>query len=220
MKDPAVLFYTQDFITGTILMTDEQRGKYIMLLCLQHQNGKLTEKDMLKICGEKDEDIWCKFYQEDGYFYNKRMVIETNKRNNYTESRRKNLKKSVHMDPHMDPHMENENEDVNKDIIVIDKEIENLYNEVVIFFDENCRPKTEKQKQDWCDTLDKLIRIDGHKPEHIKNIIKRTRIDDFWKTNFLSILKLRKKDPQQIMYFTVFEKKTFNNNKGIKDTDY
>ncbi|TRZ80528.1 DUF1376 domain-containing protein [bacterium] len=50
MKDPAVLFYTQDFITGTILMTDEQRGKYIMLLCLQHQNGKLTERDMLKIC--------------------------------------------------------------------------------------------------------------------------------------------------------------------------
>jgi len=49
------------------------------------------------------------------------MVIETNKRNNYTESRRKNLKKSVHMDPHMDPHMENENENEN----VIDKEIEN-----------------------------------------------------------------------------------------------
>jgi len=23
MKDPAVLFYTQDFITGTLLMTDE-----------------------------------------------------------------------------------------------------------------------------------------------------------------------------------------------------
>jgi hypothetical protein len=116
MKDPAVLFYTQDFITGTILMSDEQRGKYIMLLCLQHQNGKLTERDMMKICGEKDEDIWCKFYQEDGYFYNKRMLLETQKRNNYTESRRRNLKKIPHMDVHMDSHMENENEneDINK----------------------------------------------------------------------------------------------------------
>lgn len=26
-KDPAVLFYTADFITGTLTMTDEQRGK-------------------------------------------------------------------------------------------------------------------------------------------------------------------------------------------------
>jgi hypothetical protein len=113
MKDPAVLFYTQDFITGTLLMTDEQRGKYIMLLCLQHQNGKLTERDMLKICKEKDEDIWCKFYQEDGFYYNKRMLLETQKRNNYTESRRKNLQKSTHMDSHMEPHMENENENEN-----------------------------------------------------------------------------------------------------------
>jgi hypothetical protein len=113
MKDPAVLFYTQDFITGTILMTDEQRGKYIMLLCLQHQNGKLTERDMLKICGVKDEDIWAKFYQENGFYYNKRMLLETQKRNNYTESRRKNLQKTPHMDVHMEPHMENENEDVN-----------------------------------------------------------------------------------------------------------
>jgi hypothetical protein len=113
MKDPAVLFYTQDFITGTILMTDEQRGKYILLLCLQHQNGKLTERDMLKICKEKDEDIWNKFYQEDGYFYNKRMLLETQKRNNYTESRRRNLQKTSHMDSHMNTHMENENENEN-----------------------------------------------------------------------------------------------------------
>jgi len=28
-KDPAVLLYTQDFLVGTITMTNEQRGKYI-----------------------------------------------------------------------------------------------------------------------------------------------------------------------------------------------
>jgi len=128
MKDPAVLFYTQDFITGTLLMTDEQRGKYIMLLCLQHQNGKLTERDMLKICGRKDEDIWDKFINEDGCFYNKRMLLETQKRNNYTESRRKNLQKTTHMDSHMEPHMENENEDVNIDDNKIDyKGVVELY---------------------------------------------------------------------------------------------
>lgn len=120
MKDPAVLFYTQDFLTGTLLMSDEQKGKYITLLCLQHQNGKLSERDMLKICGAFDEDIWNKFIEQEGYFYNRRMLLETEKRNNYTESRRNNLsKKSKHMDEHMEQHMnshmenENENEDIN-----------------------------------------------------------------------------------------------------------
>ena len=59
-KDPAVLFYTSDFISGTLTMTDEQRGRYILLLCLQHQKGYLTEKDMLNICKTYDEDIWVK----------------------------------------------------------------------------------------------------------------------------------------------------------------
>ena len=46
-KDPAVLFYTSDFLSGTFTMTNEQVGMYIRLLCLQHQKGKLSEKDML-----------------------------------------------------------------------------------------------------------------------------------------------------------------------------
>ena len=32
-KDPAVLFYTNDFLSRTFTMTDEQVGKYIRLLC-------------------------------------------------------------------------------------------------------------------------------------------------------------------------------------------
>ena len=88
MKDPAVLFYTQDFLTGTFLMTDAQVGKYIRLLCLQQQNGGLSEEDMLQVCGTKDEKIWAKFDFEDGHYFNKRMSLEANKRKNYCESRR------------------------------------------------------------------------------------------------------------------------------------
>jgi hypothetical protein len=89
MKDPAVLFYTQDFLIGTYLMTNEQVGKYIRLLCLQQQNGGLSEKQMLKICGTKDEDIWTKFKLcDDGFYYNTRMLLEAEKRNKYCESRR------------------------------------------------------------------------------------------------------------------------------------
>jgi hypothetical protein len=102
MKDPAVLFYTQDFLTGTFCMTNEQVGKYIRLLCLQQQNGGLNEKQMLQICGEKDDEIWAKFDFQDGYYFNKRMALEANKRKNYTSSRMANLS-------HMDSHMENSN---------------------------------------------------------------------------------------------------------------
>ena len=49
-KDPAVLFYTSDFLTGTMTMTNDQVGMYIRLLCLQHQKNFLSEKDMLSIC--------------------------------------------------------------------------------------------------------------------------------------------------------------------------
>jgi len=32
MKDPAVLFYFQDFLVGTEFMSDEEVGKYIFVL--------------------------------------------------------------------------------------------------------------------------------------------------------------------------------------------
>jgi hypothetical protein len=119
-KDPAVLFYTSDFLTGVRRMTYEQVGKYITLLCMQHQYGSLTEKDMLHICGTYDEDIWCKFEKTDAGFLNKRMHEEAEKRKRYSESRRNNKIKGIES-KHMtnicesyDKHMENENENVNE----------------------------------------------------------------------------------------------------------
>jgi uncharacterized protein YdaU (DUF1376 family) len=123
-KDPAVLFYTSDFITGTATMSDEQTGKYIRLLCLQHQRGSLTEKDMLFICQSYDEDVFAKFDKdEDGRYFNKRMKAEMEKRKNYSKSRSENRKKGIEGKKNegknaiicqsYDVHMENENEDVN-----------------------------------------------------------------------------------------------------------
>lgn len=91
-KDPAVLFYTSDFLSGTFTMTNEQVGKYIRLLCLQHQKGKLTEKDMLSICSAYDVEIWDKFKIEDGLFINERMHNEAIRRQKFSESRRNNAK--------------------------------------------------------------------------------------------------------------------------------
>lgn len=90
-KDPAVLFYTADFLVGTKLMTYEQKGKYIDLLCLQHQQGHLSEEDMLLVCGAYDKKIYDKFQLDgEGLYFNPRMDEEINKRENFVNARREN----------------------------------------------------------------------------------------------------------------------------------
>ncbi len=116
-KDPAFLFYSSDFLTGTLLMSMEQKGKFITLLCIQHQKGHLSEKDMLHICGSYDEDVFTKFQKdEQGKFYNIRLEEEVDKRKAYSESRRNNRKKKEDVNNtslSYVEHMENENENEN-----------------------------------------------------------------------------------------------------------
>jgi hypothetical protein len=110
-------------------MGNEQVGKFIRLMCAQHQKGRLTEKDMVKICGTHDEDIFEKFAVDGaGLYYNERLEQEVEKRKAYSESRRNNRKKKEDMiDTSLSyvSHMENENENENIiDNVVIDKPIE------------------------------------------------------------------------------------------------
>lgn len=126
MKDPAFLFYSNDFLSGTMLMTDEETGQYIKLLCLQHQKGHLKEKDMLNICKSYNEEIFSKFKKDkDENYYNERLEYEVNKRKAYSESRRNNRRKKETYEKDMknicnsyEEHMENENvnENINKNI--------------------------------------------------------------------------------------------------------
>lgn len=95
-KDPAFLFYSSDFLTGTMFLSDNQLGKYIKLLCTQHQKGHLSEKDMLKICKRYDKDIFEKFKKDDnGNYYNLRLQTEIDKRTAYSKSRSENRKNKV-----------------------------------------------------------------------------------------------------------------------------
>jgi hypothetical protein len=128
-KDPAFLFYSSDFLSSTILMTNEQIGCYVRLLCIQHQKGKLTEREILQICGSRDEDIFAKFVlQPDGTYINTRLEIESKRRKDYAESRRKNISKRYeknmkntsttyveHMETETETETETENKTENKD---------------------------------------------------------------------------------------------------------
>jgi uncharacterized protein YdaU (DUF1376 family) len=151
-KDPAVLFYTSDFLSGTFTMSNEQVGMYIRLLCLQHQKGKLTEKDMLSICKAYDADIWSKFKNEDGAFYNERMYNETVRRQKFSESRRNNAKSTKNNSTskayakHMETETETENITINKTkakIEILDPKFEEWW----LWYD--YKVSKEKAKKSW-----------------------------------------------------------------------
>ena len=116
-KDPAFLFYSSDFLTGTMFMSESQLGKYIKILCTQHQKGHLSEKDMLKICKRYDKDIFEKFQKDnDGKYYNIRLESEIAKRKEYSKSRSDNRKNKLTYENicfSYVKHMENENENIN-----------------------------------------------------------------------------------------------------------
>lgn len=62
-KDPAFLFYSKDWLEGTMEMTAEEKGVYIDLLAHQHQKGSLPaeSKKLAKLCGLSEPEfipIW------------------------------------------------------------------------------------------------------------------------------------------------------------------
>lgn len=94
MKDPAFLFYYQDWLVGTYFLTRREKGAYMDLLCYQADKGMLTLETIKDILNS-DFDCWDKlkekFIEEEGIFYNKRLKIEKQKRIEYAESHRKRI---------------------------------------------------------------------------------------------------------------------------------
>lgn len=90
-KDPAFLFYPSDFLTGTLAMPFDERGRYITLLCFQHQSGRMTEETIRFLVGSFSDMLRLKFSRdENGLFYNERLEEEIKKRTDFLESRRNN----------------------------------------------------------------------------------------------------------------------------------
>ncbi len=124
-KDPAFLFYSQDFYTGVAILNWEERGKFISILCLMHQQGRMKEETIRFLVGSVSDNLKSKFQvDENGFWFNSRLEQESEKRAKFTESRRNNglsggrpLKDKASAKPknnlsvkHMDNHMEDENE--------------------------------------------------------------------------------------------------------------
>ena len=146
-KDPAVLFYYQDFLVGTEFMTDSETGQYIRILCHLADKGRLCEKQVLSICKASviPENIKDKLsIDEEGFYYQRRMKEEKEKRQKFSESRRNNAKSARAYAEHM----EDENENINKDVININKVSDKYFSEE---FKKHTIDVTFEQ---WCEWVD------------------------------------------------------------------
>jgi hypothetical protein len=120
-KDPAFLFYYQDFLVGVDHMSLDQIGAYIICLCHQAHRGSIRPEHMLDICKTHDnlQIVRDKFkVDENGEYFNVRLREAMVKRLKFTESRRQNrLKHMSNTSNSSVEHMENENENISNKLL-------------------------------------------------------------------------------------------------------
>jgi len=199
-KDPAFLFYHQDFFTGVSDMTNEEVGAYIKCLCIQASKGGITEKHMLIICQSQEVHNLVKnkfvFNSEINLLENLRLKIEIEKRKKYSESRSANRKKGINqtkkevvLSKSYVQHMENENEIENEDVIEVKnvKEIFNFKKSLIDYgFEENLvsewmQVRKNKKATNTKTTFQKFIKEIELTPED-KNYILKLIIEKDWKS--------------------------------------
>lgn len=90
-KDPAFLFYLNDYIDGTMGMIFEEKGAYVELLMLQFNRGHMTSHMIGQTVGRKWDNIKVKFkIDKNGLYFNERLDLEIEKRKIFVESRKNN----------------------------------------------------------------------------------------------------------------------------------
>ena len=169
-KNPAFLFYSSDFLTGVRLMNYEEIGKYITLLCLQHQQGHLTKDAMDAICGTYIPRIYSKFQQDkEGKYFNNRLEIEGIKRLKFIESRRENRSKKTYV-----KHMENENVNIYINNYIINNNYSNELKEAII---------------SWLDY--KLEKNDNYQEKGFKSLLTQIKnsIDTYGEDKVIKIIQ-------------------------------
>lgn len=125
-KDPAMLWYASDYISGTHGMSFEEKGAYMDLLMLQFNRGHMTEHMVGQAVGQIFGQIQYKFKKDkEGLWYNERVDREKELRKSFVNSRKNNLsgknqysKKTGHTTSLM--------EDVNILSISIDEKLEKM----------------------------------------------------------------------------------------------
>ena len=167
-KDPAFLFYPNDYIGGTMGMTFEEKGAYVELLMLQFNRGHMTSQMIAQTVGQ----VWVKLQDKfkidkNGLYYNERLDLEIEKRKSFIKSRFNNLsgtnqysKKEGHKGAHMTKHMEDEDED------------ENLNEDSIINYS-----AILENYHFYCDKLPRVAKLSDERKKHIAARFKEFDLD-------------------------------------------
>lgn len=117
-KDPALLWYFNDWHGGTSTMSRFLKGCYMDLLHAQFNNGHLSLDEIKVVLGSDFGSSWPTLQKklmvdDKGLYYNPRLEAEHSKRKTFSASRVENLKGSK-KEKILGTHMENENESTNE----------------------------------------------------------------------------------------------------------
>lgn len=159
-KDPAFLFYPNDWLGGTIGMNFDLQGAYLTLLILQFNKGEFSEQQALNVVGEKRWiELKEKFETDGSLFWNIRLRDEHAKRKRFSEHQRENVKKRYQTTyqnstkpPTNNLPLENEDENKNENKSLIEIKIEEFYN----FRKELKKPILDSSKESFLKKLNKL----------------------------------------------------------------
>jgi hypothetical protein len=110
-----------------------------------------------------------------------------------------------------------EHKEIKKEKKIYSEQAHALFSDLVILFDEKLRPDNDKKKNDWLNTIEKLLK--NNTPDHIKQIVKRARMDVFWGKQFLSLTKLSTSDKNGVNYFIKFETQFNGSNQQYSQPD-
>jgi len=101
----------------------------------------------------------------------------------------------------------------NKSNITQTEKMQKAFPHFVDLFDKRYKPKTDAQIKSWKVCLDRCVRIDKYNLDEIYLAVKNARQSDFWRNNFLTLLKLRNHDKNGIMFIHRFIEMNRKNNK-------
>jgi uncharacterized protein YdaU (DUF1376 family) len=205
-KDPAFLFYSSDFLTGTMFMTNEQVGLYLRMLCAQHQHGGRIDTNVLRTQCESITNgmlVYSKFKHDEHGSYNERLQIEMDKRKAKSVKAAESVKSRWNKAKSNDIYerntnvirSENENENENED--------ENVIKVVSAKF----------KKPEPIDVLNYMAELNqraGNKWQQSKVVLEAQKFFDFYTSNGWKVGRNSMKDWQATA------RNWMNNNKPTK----
>jgi len=227
---PFFMFEPSEWMFGRIQrQPNEIKGIFIDLLCKYwHKRCEILHRDARLDFGEAIDNLVDSeviTIDDDGYIRIDFLDIQMNKIGE--KSKRMSIagKRSAEARAQQNPNnssttveqtiQDNTRQDntIQNNIEKYDVEVVNCLQNCLKHFPTYLTP-SENNLWKWADVVEKLNRIDKIPYEKVYEIVQKTRADDFWCKNFLSMPKLRQKNKEGIKYIVVFNEQIKGSKNG------